>query len=71
MPAYDHVAFQVSNIDAAIQTDDMPGVVSRLQRLGVPILRGPLEIPGEETWLYFTDPDNNILEYIQWFHKKM
>jgi lactoylglutathione lyase len=36
----------------------------------VPILRGPLEIPGEETWVYFADPDNNVLEYIQWYQKK-
>jgi hypothetical protein len=35
----------------------------------VAILRGPLKIEGEETWVYFTDPDHNVLEYIQWFRK--
>jgi catechol 2,3-dioxygenase-like lactoylglutathione lyase family enzyme len=128
MRAFDHVAFQVSDIDAAIQfyverlgfvllskavnpaeqeayafltledlrleliqdlkesyqkpvvkppycphlameTDDMQGTVARLQGAGVAILRGPLKIEGEETWVYFTDLDYNVLEYIQWFRK--
>lgn len=51
----------------AIQTDDMGRAVERLQKSGVPILRGPLEVKGEDTWLYFCDPDNNILEYVQWY----
>jgi lactoylglutathione lyase len=54
----------------AIETDDMEEVVRRLRQSGVAILRGPLEIEGEETWVYFTDPDNNVLEYIQWLRKK-
>ena len=48
------------------QTNDMQRTLSELQARGIPILRGPLEVPGEETWVYFTDPDNNVLEYIQW-----
>ncbi len=130
MKAYDHVAFQVSNIDAAIQfyvekldfalkskavnaeegeayaflalgdlrleliqdlkeadsprpevkppycphlaieTGDMDGAVDQLRQRGVTVLRGPLKIEGEETWVYFADPDNNVLEYIQWLHRK-
>ena len=129
MRAFDHVAFQVSNIDAAIQfyvgrlgfvliskavnpeeqevyafltmddlrleliqdlkagsfqkpvvappycphlameTDDMDEAMARLRQAGVVILRGPLKIEGEETWVYFADLDNNVLEYIQWFRK--
>jgi len=53
----------------AIETEDMAQEVARLQEVGVPIIRGPLEVSGEETWVYFCDPDNNILEYIQWFRK--
>ena len=53
----------------AMETDNMDGVVARLQQAGVAILRGPLKIEGEETWVYFTDPDHNVLEYIQWFRK--
>ncbi len=54
----------------AIETDDMERAVARLRKEGVPIIRGPLAIAGEETWVYFADPDNNVLEYIQWYKKK-
>ena len=54
----------------AIQTADMAQAIARLEETGVTILRGPLEIEGEESWVYFCDLDNNILEYIQWHRKK-
>ncbi|GAH65165.1 unnamed protein product, partial [marine sediment metagenome] len=54
----------------AIETDDMEQAVGRLKERGVPIIRGPLAIEGEVTWVYFADPDNNVLEYIQWFKKE-
>lgn len=54
----------------ALETEDMQQTLAKLQEAGVPILHGPLEIPGEETWVYFADPDNNVLEYIQWYRKK-
>jgi lactoylglutathione lyase len=54
----------------AIETDDMPATLALLKQNGVEILRGPLEVPGEETWVYLSDPDHNLIEYIQWFHKK-
>ena len=30
---------------------------------------GPNEIPGSERWLYFMDPDYNVLEYIVWLDR--
>jgi lactoylglutathione lyase len=54
----------------AIETDDMQASIAFLNQNGVEILSGPIETPGEATWLYFSDPDHNVLEYIQWFHKK-
>jgi hypothetical protein len=24
------------------------------------------EVEGEEKWIYISDPDNNVIEYIQW-----
>jgi len=54
----------------AIQAADMAQAIARLEETGVTILRGPLEIEGEESWVYFCDLDNNILEYIQWHRKK-
>jgi len=44
--------------------------VETLKKNNIYIIRGPLEIKDEETWVYFSDPDNNVLEYIQWYRKK-
>ncbi len=54
----------------AIQTDDMATSLAELKQKGVKIIRGPLLHEGKETWLYFADPDDNVLEYIQWLDKK-
>ena len=48
-------------------TDDMEKTIKELGAKNIEIIRGPLEIAGEETWVYFSDPDGNVLEYIQWF----
>lgn len=50
----------------ALATDDMDGLLARLERDGVPIVKGPLEIAGSVRWVYVHDPDNNILEFVQW-----
>ena len=51
------------------ETSDMDQVIAALKKNGIAILDGPNEIPGSEKWLYFTDPDYNVLEYIIWFDK--
>ena len=53
-----------------IEIDDMEKAFADLQTKGINIVKGPLKIENEETWVYFADEDNNILEYIQWFNKK-
>ncbi|MBU3183273.1 VOC family protein [Clostridium estertheticum] len=53
-----------------IEVLDMGVAVEMLKKYNMNILRGPLEVAGEETWVYFSDLDNNILEYIQWYKKK-
>ena len=53
-----------------LETKDMNQTVKMLKGNNINIIRGPLEIKEEETWIYFSDPDNNVLEFIQWFHKK-
>jgi lactoylglutathione lyase len=53
-----------------IEIDDMKKGIELLHKHNINIIKGPLEIKGEETWVYFSDPDNNILEYIQWYKKK-
>lgn len=52
-----HVALAVGDIDAAVE---------KLQAAGIPLLDGPLIIPGKVRWLYFSDPDHNVIEYVQW-----
>lgn len=53
-----------------IEIDDMEKAHSYLKSMDIRIVKGPLKIENEETWIYFADEDNNILEYIQWFNKK-
>ena len=53
-----------------IEIENMKRAVQNLIRNNIYIIKGPLKIEGGETWIYFSDPDNNILEYIQWCNKK-
>lgn len=50
----------------ALATDDVDACLANLRRHEIPILKGPLEIPDEVKWVYAADPDNNVLEFIQW-----
>ncbi len=50
--------------------ENMGSSVDLLRKNGVPVVHGPIETEGDVTWVYFCDPDNNILEFIQWFKKK-
>ena len=52
------------------ETDDMDGVLTALKENQIQILDGPNEIPGSERWVYFADPDWNVLEYILWLDKE-
>jgi catechol 2,3-dioxygenase-like lactoylglutathione lyase family enzyme len=52
-----HVALGVADLDALMGT---------LAENGLALLKGPLEIPGKVRWLYLADPDNNVLEFVQW-----
>ena len=54
----------------AIGVDDLDVAVAQLQAQGIPILRGPLLVESEVRWLYFADPDNNVIEYVQWLRKE-
>ncbi len=51
---------------AAIRTPDLQAVIGRLRDAGVPLVKGPLEIPGQVRWIYISDPDGNVLEFVQW-----
>jgi lactoylglutathione lyase len=50
----------------AIRSEDMGQTLKMIEEHQIPIVKGPLEIAGEEKWIYISDPDNNVIEYIQW-----
>ncbi len=50
----------------AFQTNDMDSTLAMIRENGIPVIKGPLEIPGEERWVYIADPDGNVLEFIHW-----
>jgi lactoylglutathione lyase len=53
----------------ALGTDDMAQTLKMIEEKRIPIVKGPLEIKGAEKWIYISDPDNNVIEYIQWLSK--
>ncbi|GAG55188.1 unnamed protein product [marine sediment metagenome] len=53
-----------------LEVENMKQSIEKLKKNNIHIIRGPLEIKDEETWVYFSDPDNNVLEYIRWYRKK-
>ncbi len=53
-----------------LEVEDMGSSVDLLRKSNIPVVHGPMEIKGDVTWVYFCDPDNNILEYIQQYKKK-
>ncbi len=53
----------------AIGTDNLEALVEKLKSAQIDILKGPMLIPDMVTWLYITDPDNNVLEFVQWLNK--
>ena len=50
----------------ALVTSNMDKLVQRVKGKGIDIVKGPLEAPGLAKWVYLSDPDGNVIEYIQW-----
>jgi len=50
----------------ALVAEDMDELVARAKESGIAILDGPLHAEGLAKWIYLSDPDGNIIEYIQW-----
>ena len=53
----------------AIQSENLEGLLTDLQKKGVTVVKGPLEIPDQVKWLYISDPDHNVIEFVQWLKK--
>ena len=50
----------------ALATDDMTAALKLIEQRRIPIVAGPLKIEDKVTWLYIADPDNNVIEFVQW-----
>ncbi len=50
----------------ALATEDMAKTLELVHSKSIRIVSGPMEIPGEEKWLYIADPDGNVIEFIEW-----
>lgn len=65
-------AFQLPDLQSpycphlALGCEDLDQLASDLGEKNIYIIKGPLEIPGMVKWLYIADPDNNIIEFVQW-----
>lgn len=46
-------------------TNDMEKTLEELRLKDIQIVHGPLLIENEATWVYFIDPNFNVLEFIQ------
>ncbi len=50
----------------ALTTSDINITLQLIKEKQIPIVKGPLEIKDQVKWLYIHDPDNNIIEFVQW-----
>jgi lactoylglutathione lyase len=50
----------------ALCTADMDALMADVKDRGIPVVNGPLEISGKVRWVYLSDPDQNVIEFIQW-----
>ena len=50
----------------AIRVNDLEASIKQLEQNKVPLLRGPLSVEGKVRWLYFADPDHNVIELVEW-----
>jgi lactoylglutathione lyase len=54
----------------ALATSDMNATLRLIQERGLRLIKGPLKIEGKVTWLYIADPDNNVIEFVQWLEQQ-
>jgi catechol 2,3-dioxygenase-like lactoylglutathione lyase family enzyme len=50
----------------ALATSDIAATLQMIEQQGLRLIKGPLKIEGKVTWLYIADPDNNVIEFVQW-----
>lgn len=50
----------------ALSTPDMTETLRMIEERNIPVVKGPIEVPGAVKLVYVRDPDNNVIEYVQW-----
>jgi len=50
----------------AVAVFDLDEKIAQLGSAGIEPIKGPLEIAGLVRWFYIADPDNNVIEFVQW-----
>jgi catechol 2,3-dioxygenase-like lactoylglutathione lyase family enzyme len=53
----------------ALATSDMNATLHMIHEQGLRLIKGPMKIEGKVTWLYLVDPDNNVIEFVQWLDR--
>jgi lactoylglutathione lyase len=54
----------------ALETDDVDRMVANARQRRIHIIAGPFETPGEAKWVYMSDPDDNVIEFVEWLKKE-
>lgn len=54
-----------------LETADMDNILALIKAKRIPVVQELKEIPGNEKWIYISDPDGNVIEYIQWISKSV
>lgn len=53
----------------ALHTDDLAATLRLIAERQLTLIKGPMIIDGQATWLYVADPDNNVIEFVQWLDR--
>ena len=47
----------------------MDATLAMIQEKDLTIVKGPLEVAGKVKWIYVSDPDQNVIEFIEWIEE--
>lgn len=53
----------------ALTSTDLTTTMAFIKAKAIPIVKGPIEIPNVVKLVYIADPDENIIEFLQWLKK--
>ncbi len=53
-----------------IRSENLESLYAAFRKKGVHVVRGPLEISDQVKWFYISDPDHNIIEFVQWLKRE-